>query len=332
MSTGPAFVIANIVIKTLQPLTYSHHGVKDGLPLMTRGVDAEGRPQRTVYLPAGQLRGRIRHEAALAAMRGMGKKVKLEDAYMLALGQDLRPEEDDEPEDIRLGDQIKFRKEQPFLDLFGTWKVASRLYVSHFMPEVNVLPERVAHIRRDLDSNIDVMEQLDADEQDRLYDRQAKQALASKAGTLIKTAEAALKAARKAKDQTKIDELESKIKELEDLKKSHKGDDDSDNTKHLVDLQIIPAGLELLGKLTVQRPLRSDIHHLVHALDGISLKPLMGAQRARGCGEIEGMATFRTATGEVLATVTFGGFKPAYIQWTEAGEMFMAEPAESTAA
>lgn len=323
MKTRPPFIVADVVIRTLQPLTYTHHGVKDGMPLMVRGVDAEGKPQRTVYLPAGQLRGRIRHEAALATMKAKPEKVKLEEAYMLALGQDLSPEEDDEPEAIRLGDQIKFRKENPFLDLFGTWKVSSRLYVSHLMPEVNVMPDRVAHIRRDLDSNLDVMDQLDADEQDRLYDRQEKQSLASKAGTLIKVAETELKAARKAKDTTKIDALEAKLKDLEELKKSHKGDDDSSNTKHLVDLPIIPPGLDLLGKLVVQRPLAGDMAILLKAMDGLSLNPFMGAQRARGCGEIAGSARFKTPDGEVLATVTFGGFQPAVVQITDAGRAFL---------
>jgi hypothetical protein len=73
------FVIGDISLETVQPLTYTHHGVKD-LPQMIRGVDAEGKPLRTVYLPAGQLRGRIRHEAALAVMRGRTEKVKLEEA------------------------------------------------------------------------------------------------------------------------------------------------------------------------------------------------------------------------------------------------------------
>jgi len=322
MSTGPAVVIADVAIDLLQPLTFTHHGVKDGLPLMTRGVDAEGRPRKTVYLPAGQFRGRLRHEAALAVMRSRSTKVKLEEAYMLALGQDLRPEEDNEPEQIRLGDQIKLRKDNPFLDLFGTWKLASRLYVSHLMPEVNVLPERVAHIRRDLDTNLDVMDQLDAQEQDRLYDRQAKQAEASKAEVMIKTAENELRAAKKAKDQALADALEAKITDLKAVKKQKKDGDDSDNTKHLVDLQVVPPGLQLLGKLTIQRPIPSDLEHLTQALNGLSLQPVMGAQRARGCGEIQGSATFRTAEGEVLVVLSFGGFKPATIQWTQAGEIF----------
>ena len=163
------FVIGDISLETVQPLTYTHHGVKD-LPQMIRGVDAEGKPLRTVYLPAGQLRGRIRHEAALAVMRGKDEKVKLEEAYMLALGQDLRPEEDEAPEEVRLGDQLKLRAANPFLDLFGTWKLSSRLYVSHLMPDQNVQPDIIRSIRRDLDTNEDIMNELGDGEQDRMYE------------------------------------------------------------------------------------------------------------------------------------------------------------------
>ena len=322
MNEKTSYIVAELVVSTLQPLTFTHHGIKD-LPMMIRGVDTEGRPHRTVFLPAGQLRGRIRHEAALAKMRAMPDKVKLEEAYMLALGQDLRPEEEDEPESVRIGEQVKFRQANPFLDLFGTWKVASRLFVSHLLPEVNVMPDRMAHIRRDLDTNEDIMQELGEIEQDRFYDRQEKQSLASKAGAIIKIVEAELKSAKKAKDQAKVDQLEAKLAELLELKKSHKGSDESENTKHLVEIQAIPAGIDLHGKLTIKHPLPSDVGLLVDALNGISQSPYMGAQRARGCGEVLGKATFKTTDGEVLVKVTFGGHTPASIEWTEAGKAFM---------
>lgn len=317
-----AFIMVDVLIHTVQPLTYTHHGVK-GLPLTTRGVDSEGKPLRTVYIPAPQFRGRLRHEAALAELRARPAKVKLEEAYMLALGQDLDPEEDDEPEAIRLGDQIKFRRDNPFLDLFGTWKVASRLCVSNLLPELNIMPDRVSHIRRDLDSNEDLMELLDAEEQNRMYDRQSKQAMASKVGTLIKQAETALKAARRQRDTGLIDQLEAKLNELDELKKQQKGDDESDNTKHLVELQVIPAGIDLVGKIIVEGPRISDLKYLTQAFETLSLKPMMGAQRARGCGEIRGRARFRLPDGEPLAAVSFGGFVPTTTEWTDRGRTFM---------
>jgi hypothetical protein len=323
-------IIASIDLQTLQPLTFTHHGT-DGLPLLTRGIDTEGRHQRTVFIPAAQLRGRLRHEAALAELRSRPEKAKLEEAYLLALGQDLRPSEEEEPEAIRLQEQLRVRAQNPLLDLFGTWKMASRLFVSHLMPEVNVLPDKVSHIRRDLDSNTDMMEALGEDEQNRLYERQDKQGLASKAGALIKLVKRELAATRKAKDPAKLEQLNAKLEELEELKKTHKGEDESDNTKHLLDLQVIPAGITLSGKLTVNSATGQDLKTLIRAFDGFSQMPYLGAQRARGCGEVQGCVIFKTSEGSVLAVIRFGGFKAATIEWTEAGSQLI-QPNESALA
>lgn len=322
MPQNSAFLIADLQLTTDQPLSYTHHGVTE-LPTLVRGVDGDGRPLRTVYLPAGQLRGRIRHEAALAEMRQRGSKVKLEEAYMLALGQDLNPEPDTTEEEVRLGLQLQQRAANPFLDLFGTWKLASRLYVSHLLPRTNVLPDTVRHIRRDLDSNPDILLALDDAEQDRLYERQGKQSQASKVGVQIDLIERELRAARRSKDAAKVDELQAKLEELKIRKKTEKGDDASDNTKHLVSLQVIPAGIELLGKLTVQKPRANDLRLLVVAFDAISQHPCFGAQRARGCGEVHGQLTLRTTAGDNLATIAFGGFQPATVQYTALGQRFL---------
>jgi CRISPR/Cas system CSM-associated protein Csm3 (group 7 of RAMP superfamily) len=315
-------IVAQLQVHTVQPLTFTHHGI-EGLPMLTRGVDADGKHQRTVYIPAAQLRGRIRHEAAMAELRARPGKAKLEDAYMLALGQDLRPEEEDEPEAVRLKDQLAFRAQNPLLDLFGTWKVASRLLVSHLMPEVNVQPDTVSHIRRDLDTNEDMMALLDDEEQNRLFQRQDSQGMASKAEALIKLTMRELGAARKAKDEAKLAELNAKLEELKELKKTRKGDDASDNTKHLLELQVIPAGIELTGKMTVLDAKPYDLDILVKSLSAFSAKPYLGAQRARGCGEVDGRASFENGDGEVLVAVKFGGLKPAVVEWTQAGQAFL---------
>jgi len=215
-----------------------------------------------------------------------------------------------------------FRQQNPLFDIFGTWKVASRLFVSHLVPSVNVQPDKVSHIRRDLDTNPDMMTLLDDEEQDRLYERQGKQGLASKVESLIKLANRELAAARKAKDATKLEELTTKLEELKALKQTQKGDDNSDNTKHLLELQTIPSGITLSGKLTVQHASAYDLQTLVKAFHGFSRQPYLGAQRARGCGEVAGQVRFKTTEGLVLGVLNFGHHKDATVQWTEAGHAF----------
>jgi hypothetical protein len=324
MNSNP-FLFGAVTLTTLNPVSFSHHSI-DGLPLMTRGVDADGRHQRTVFVPASQLRGRIRHEAAAAELMRAGK-VKLETAYMAALGQDLRPEEDVEIEQIRLAEQQVLRDGQPLLDLFGTWKIASRLMVSHLMPQSNVAPESFSVIRRDLDANLDIMQMLDHDEQDALYARRDRQSSASKVESMIKVAQRELMKAKRAGKTQDLDELEAKLAELKEHKKAAKGDDESENTKHLLQIQAIPAGIDLTGKLVVQRARPRDLAILVSAFDRISMKPVMGAHLARGFGEVEGKVSFTKDDGEVLVVVAFGGYRPARIEWTAAGRGYTMEPA-----
>jgi CRISPR/Cas system CSM-associated protein Csm3 (group 7 of RAMP superfamily) len=324
MNSSP-FIFGAITVSTVNPVSFTHHSI-DGLPLMTRGIDAEGRHQRTVFVPASQLRGRIRHESAAAELM-RGQKVKLEVAYMAALGQDLRPEEDTEVEQVRLAEQQAQRDRQPLLDLFGTWKMASRLMVSHLMPTVNVAAESFSVIRRDLDANRDIMDLLGDEEQDALYERRDRQASASKVENMIKVTQRELMKAKRANKTQDVEEMETKLEELKAQKKAAKGDDDSENTKHLLQIQAIPAGIDLTGKLVVQRARPRDLDILVGAFERISLKPVLGAHLARGFGEVSGKVTFTRDGGEVLVVVGFGGYGPAQVQWTDAGRAYTQEPA-----
>ena len=322
----------DITINTIQPITFTHHGI-DGLPTMVRGVDADGKPLHTVYIPSAQFRGRLRHESALTKMRNAQSPVKLSEAYMLALGQNIDTKEEEVDERVRLGELQAIRAADPFIDLFGTWKIDSRLYVSHLLPTVNVKPDTFHHIRRDLDTNDALFAQLPEAETEAFYARQDGQSQASQAESLIKVASRELRHAKKENDATKVAEIEAKIEQLKALKKAHKAGDESGNTKHLVEMEAIPAGIQLLGKLIIKRATAQDLDTLTNALDAISRFPMFGAQRARGCGEVSGAATVCRTNGEVLAQITFGGFVPASLQWTEAGNVFMtpAAPVASAA-
>jgi len=320
-------IIGTVSLATVQPIAFTHHGI-EGQPLMTRGDDAEGRPLRTVFLPASQLRGRIRHEAAMAALHSKGAPVKLEEAYLAALGQDLRPEEDRAEELVRLREQQVLREAQPLLDLFGTWKVASRLKVGHLLPDVNVAPDSFSIIRRDLDSNEELMNLLPDEEQDRFYARQDSQSMASKVDGMIKVAERELRAAKKAKNEALTAELTQKLEELKTAKQSHKGDDESSNSKHLLSVEAIPAGVNLSGRWVIERARPRDLDVIVAAFDGLSRRPVMGAATARGCGEVSGAVVFSDSEGEVLLRIKFGQYTPAIVEWTVSGKAFMT-PAQA---
>ena len=313
-------LFGNITITTVNPVSFSHLR-QEGLPMMTRGVDTEGRHLKTVFLPAANLRGRIRHEVAMSVLEREGK-VKLARAYMLALGQSTDGRVEDEGDvQYKMAEQLALREADPVVDLFGTWKIASRLQVSHLMPEVNVQPDKISLIRRDLDTDEDMFALLDASEQDAFYERQGAMSQASKAGDMIKAATSALMKAKKAKDAAGVEEMEAKIAALKTLKSSHKDEGGGgENTKHLLEVEIIPAGIDLHGSLVVQRAKPRDLGMLIEALDRISQKPIVGANTARGCGEISGKATITNQDGEVLCVVAFGGHKKAKVELTKIGQ------------
>jgi hypothetical protein len=319
-------IFGSITVTTINPVSFTHHG-QEGLPMMTRGVDGEGRHLKTVFLPAAGLRGRIRHEVAMSVLEREGK-VKLARAYMLALGQSTEGREGDEGDvQYRIAEQLALREKDPVVDLFGTWKISSRLQVSHLMPAANVQPDRFSYIRRDLDSNEAMFALFDSAEQDAFYDRQQAMSQASKAGDMIKAATAALMKAKKAKASVDdIEKLETKIAELKALQAAHKGDvgGDGNNSKHLLEVEAIPAGVDLLGTLIVQRARARDLEMLVESFDRISRRPIIGAHTARGCGQVAGKATFSSDDGEVLVVVEFGGFRKAKVEWTDAGKHFVS--------
>jgi hypothetical protein len=205
--------------------------------------------------------------------------------------------------------------------------MASRLLVSHLMPAVNVAAESFSVIRRDLDANRDIMDLLGDDEHDALYARRDRQASASKVENMIKVTQRELMKAKRANKSQQAEEMEVKLEELKAQKKVAKGDDVSENTKHLLQIQAIPAGIDLTGKLVVHRARPRDLGILVGAFERISRKPVLGAHLARGFGEVAGNVTFTKDDGEVLVVVGFGNYRPATVQWTDVGRTYIQEPA-----
>jgi hypothetical protein len=74
----------------------------------------------------------------------------------------------------------------------------------------------------------------------------------------------------------------------------------------------MPTGIQLHGKLIIERAKDGDLAMIETALNAFSLRPLIGAQLARGCGEVCG--TFEVKVGDVVSKViTVGGWEPAKV-------------------
>ena len=312
-------VIGNITITTIQPVAFSHHGI-ESLPMMTRGVDPAGQPQKTVFYPAAAVRGMLRHAIAFARLRASGK-VTLMDAYRLALGQSADGKADSDDEIVRLDEIRVVREADPIIDLFGQWKIPSRLQVGNLMPAVNVQPDEFSFIRRDLDTNEQIFDLLPPAEQDAFYSRNDANSQASKVTDQIKAAKRAIMTAKKAGDTSLMAEIAKTIEQLEGARKVHKDamGEVQNSTKHLVTTETIPAGIDLSGRLVIQRAKPRDISMLVTALESFSLSPQIGAHRARGMGEVEMSMSLSNSDGDVLVVVKAGGYQAASVQWTDEG-------------
>ena len=74
----------------------------------------------------------------------------------------------------------------------------------------------------------------------------------------------------------------------------------------------MPAGVQWTGRLIITNSTEKDIDALCGALDRFSSYPMIGAQHARGCGEISGIANIETDR-RLVKKISFGGFAPAQI-------------------
>ena len=83
-------IIINATLTTVQPVSIKLPD-QDGHPRMTRGVDSDGQPKKTAYIPATTVRGKLRRLAVQPLMQvaaAAGKPWTLHQVYESMLGQD----------------------------------------------------------------------------------------------------------------------------------------------------------------------------------------------------------------------------------------------------
>lgn len=316
-------IIINATLTTVQPVSIKLPD-QEGHPTITRGVDSEGHPKKTAYIPATTMRGKLRRLAVrplMEAAAAAGKHWTLHQVYEAMLGQDAASEASEEIDLVALK---KRRADNHIVDLFGAGLgVKSRLSVGHFMPVVDVAAETFAGVRKDLDSDTDVLDLMDPEEVNRFVGRStnnskrsAAEALVKKLGTQVRKTEKAgqdateLKAAL-ALAEAQRDEL---VLAMGDMKNS---------TKTLTSYEAMPAGIELKSRITIDKATGKDVSTLMAALDLFSRTPVLGGQTARGCGEVAGAFEMFDQDGTLLGVVNVGGYAPSKVHWTAQGEAAM---------
>lgn len=286
----------------------------DNFPVETRGVDAEGVKKQSGYLPATTLRGFLRRAIVTDQMRhaaDAGEHYSLSRAYADLIGQDAESEEKGPVDLLKLK---AIRDENAVLDLFGAgMSLASRILVSNFRPDQLVLPDVITGVRKDLEDTDGVLDTLVPADCDAYFNRSAANSKRAGAAALVATLEAKLKKAERAKEPT--DDLKSALEEAKAMLKAYTEEmgDMANSSRTLTSYWALPAGIELKGKIVIERARERDLPMLELALNALSLRPMLGGQVARGCGEVEGEFDV-LVDGELFKKISIGGWKPAEIR------------------
>jgi hypothetical protein len=311
-------IVINCTITTIGPLSIrtpvaegSVANRYENFPVMTRGLDAEGKSLQTGYLPATTLRGFLRRAIVTDAMTkaaAQGKHYTLQRAYADLIGQDAESEKSGGNDLLKLR---QIRDTNPVLDLFGSglW-IKSRLLVSHFTPVVNVLPEVFTGMRKDLGDTEGVIDLLTEQDRQIYSGRNDANSRRAAAEVVVKQLEAKIRKARKDKADTV--ELEAALAAAKGTAEKYEAEMGAmTNSSRLpTKYWALPGGLELKGRMVIQRFRERDEEMMTLALDALSRNPILGAQAARGCGEIAGVFDF-VNNGVLTKRITVGGWVPA---------------------
>jgi hypothetical protein len=287
----------------------------ENFPVMTRGVDAEGKPLRTGFLPATTLRGHLRRSITIRSMQKAadeGKPYKLPQVYTEMIGQDAASEQ--QSDEIDLLALKAAREASPILDLFGSGLgIKSRLKVSHFVPEMNVLPEVFTGVRKDLDDTEDALDLVDESEKLAFLGRSESNNRRASALSLQKQLERKVKQAERKGEVSEDDVKALELAKAEVGKFKAEMGDMQVSTRTIVQHYALPAGIDLHGKLVIEKATETDIELIEYGLKQLSLMSYLGAHSARGCGDISGVFDFYDADGKQLKSIAIGGWTHAKV-------------------
>jgi CRISPR type IV-associated protein Csf2 len=313
-------IIINATLNTVQPVSIKLPD-QEGHPKMTRGVDSDGRPRKTAYIPATTVRGKLRRLAVQPLMQAAaadGKPWTLRQVYEAMLGQDAASEASEE---IDLAALKKRREGNHIVDLFGAGlSVKSRLSVGHFVPVVDIEPESFAVVRKDLDSDPDVLDWMHPDEVSKFVDRNSTNSKRAVADALVKKLSTQARKAEKAgQDTTQFKAALALAEAQRDTLMAAMGDM-KNSTKILTSYEALPAGIELKSRIIIDRATPKDMATLLGALDLFSRTPVLGGQTARGCGEVAGQFEMSDQDGALLGVVRVGGYQASEVHWSPNGK------------
>lgn len=286
----------------------------NNFPLMVRGVDEDGNKRETGYLPSTTVRGFLRRAIVLRDMKqaaDAGNPYKMKKVYAELIGQDAESEK--QAGEIDLIAIREAREASPVIDLFGSGLgVRSRLKVSHFAPRVNILPDVYTAVRKDLDDTEQVLELMDKSEVEAFLGRSDANSRRAGAASVAAGLKRKVRAAERRGEP--VDELQKELEAAQELEAKYVSEmgEMQVSSRTLIKHFALPAGIDLVGKMVIDSAKKRDLEMIQYALEQLSLNPILGAQSARGCGEISG--SFEVMIdGKLVKKISIGAFEPARV-------------------
>lgn len=287
------------------PISVNYFGMDHRLPRTPHGQ---------TFLNGGTLRGPLRKAALRAVIRLVAKAqgVPLDavfdrgDLYMLGEGVDITRGVNNESSG-KFSDPMAenwLREFNPFISLFGRWKLAGHLEVSPMLTSATNLIDAGQGMRHDqFEHDPGMMQYLNEEQQDALLTslRSARESMddIEEVRTEVKRLK---KAAHDTEDREERRAINDQIHEMQAqekaIKKAREGAEQS--IKHpIAGYEAIAPGSELSSTLRIIQGTPTHLGLILHALAEFSQRPRLGGHAATGSGDIRAeWEVFQRSPGE----------------------------------
>lgn len=241
------------------------------------GIKQDNSP---VYFPATTLRRLLRESAYHVVREAVqlihpGPPFSLDTHMMLASGIDATNRVQQDSADGRVDGELSLRARNPLLSLFGRWKLAGRLHVGNAVPiDRNCLYVEGAGARHnDFERHPEWMELLPAEDTERLQKLLKNEIVAAVSeGDDVVSSSAKKKSASRKKNANQNSDDEKG----EAIRRPFEG------------FEAIRAGTAMHHAMRLDCSAMVELGLLLASLREAARRPLVGAHRNVGCGEISG--------------------------------------------
>ena len=250
------------------------------------------------YFPATTLRGAIRRAARTMIRRAVLKKTgnatpwSVDTHYMLTQGLDTTNKVIDEKNQGLVGNEESLRKDNPFLSLFGRWKLPGHLGVDNAIPETLgcLYVEGRGTRSNDFVRDPGQAQFLTADDAQRLKRMIEQDGLAAiESADIDAQIKELRKEIRSLKDPDEKGEVQEQIRALEEQRNSVKAAKEGSREviqRPLEGFEAILPGTRMKHRMLLQNADQIELGLMLASLKEFARSPYVGGHRSLYCGEI----------------------------------------------